>query len=252
MLDDRCYGTILSGKSTRRVSSKVLTRKFSVGKMDRATYSAYYYDLDEQAKSRYREKLAKVGNMTDPYLPSTASSIDWQDWPDVQYPDVYNYLVETPSLYTRQQLKAYKSLEAYMQFVDGWVGNFTVRSIPCAQHTCVVNARVRHSQRISATAVHAWVAAKQGGVVLCAHCTCMAGLGEACSHIAAILFTLDSNTRTKQSTSCTSLPCSWLPPTLSNVPYSEIADIDFSTPAQKRRKTESVVFSVCQYITVSV
>ena len=252
MLDDRCYGAILSGKSTRVVGGKVLARKFSVGKMDRATYSAYYYDLDVQAKSRYRDKLAKVGIMTDPYLPSTASSIDWQDWPDVQYPDVYNYLVETPSLYTRQQLKAYKSLEAYKQFVDGWVGNVTVRRVPCAQHTCVVNARVRHSQRIFATAVHAWVAVEQGGVVLCAHCTCMAGLGEACSHIATILFTLDSNTRTKQSTSCTSLPCSWLPPTLSNVPYSEIADIDFSTPAQKRRKTESVVFSVCQYITVSV
>ena len=93
MLDDRCYGAILSGKSTRVVGGKVLARKFSVGKMDRATYSAYNYDLDVQAKSRYRDKLAKVGIMTDPYLPSTASSIDWQDWPDVQYPDVYNYLI---------------------------------------------------------------------------------------------------------------------------------------------------------------
>ena len=68
MLDERCYGAILSGKSPRRVSSKVLARKFTVGKMDRATYSAYYYDLDEQVKSKYREKLARVGNMTDPYL----------------------------------------------------------------------------------------------------------------------------------------------------------------------------------------
>lgn len=139
----------------------------------------------------------------------------------------------------RQQLKAYKSLEAYKQFVDGWVGDVTIRRVPSTLHTCVINARVRHSQRIYATPVHAWVPLEQGGVVLCAHCTCMAGLGEACFHMAAILITLDANTRTKLSTCCTSLPCSWLPPTLSNVPYRQIADIDFSTPAQKRRKTRN-------------
>ena len=121
--------------------------------------------------------------------------------------------------------------------MDGWVGNLVVCRVPSRQHVFMVTARVRHSQRVSATPVHAWVAVEQVGVVLYAHCTCMAGLGEACSHIAAILFTLDANTRTKQMTSCTSLPCSWLPPTLSSVPYAQIADIDFSAPMQKRKKT---------------
>ena len=40
----------------------------------------------------------------------------------------------------------------------------------------------------------------------------MAGLGEACSLIAAILFTLDANVQARKSMSCTSMPCSWLPP----------------------------------------
>ena len=34
--------------------------------------------------------------------------------------------------------------------------------------------------------VHPWVAAELPGIVLGAHCTCMVGLGEACSHVAAV------------------------------------------------------------------
>ena len=65
----------------------------------------------------------------------------------------------------------------------------------------------------------------------------MAGLGEACSHIAALLFTLEANTQMKKRLSCTSLPCSWLPPSFRSVPYAPISEIDFSTPRQKRMKT---------------
>ena len=203
-----------------RMYKIVPVARLEPGRSYRMTYSTYYHGLEEQAKSRYREKLAKIGALSDPYLSSTvSSSVDWQDWPDVRYPDIFSYLIETPSLYTHQQLKAYKSLEAYKQFVDGWVGNLVVCRVPSRQHVFI------HSQRVSATPVHAWVAVEQVGVVLYAHCTCMAGLGEACSHIAAILFILDANTRTKQMTSCTSLPCSWL---LSSVPYAQIADIDLS------------------------
>ena len=75
-------------------------------------------------------------------------------------------------------------------------------------------------------------------MVVCAHCTCMAGLGEACSHIAALLFTVKANTQVKKRTACTSLPCSWLPPTFCSVPYAQLSDIDFSTPQQKRKKND--------------
>ena len=70
--------------------------------------------------------------------------------------------------------------------------------------------------------------------IMCGQCTCMAGLGEACSHITALFFTLEGNTLYKRNTLCTLLPCSWLPPPLQNARYVEIADIDFRTPAKKR------------------
>lgn len=36
-----------------------------------------------------------------------------------------------------------------------------------------------------------WILCKNDGEVLCANCTCMAGLGEVCSHAAAIMFALE-------------------------------------------------------------
>ena len=99
----------------------------------------------------------------------------------------------------------------------------------------ILTAAVRHSQSLSATPLRPWIAAEKSGTILCAHCTCMAGLGEACSHIAALLFAAEAQTQITKNTSSTSRQCSWLPPTMQDVSYAPIADIDFSTPKTKRR-----------------
>ena len=74
-------------------------------------FSSYYYSLEESSKSRYNEKLALLG---DPYLAIDMEQgercLDWQNWLAVEYPDIFNYLIATPSPYTMQELKAYKSL----------------------------------------------------------------------------------------------------------------------------------------------
>lgn len=70
-----------------------------------------------------------LGDIEDPYVKisgaasSRGSDLDQQQWPDVEYPDILNYLIATLSLYTQQQSKTYKSLEAYKYFVDGWIIN---------------------------------------------------------------------------------------------------------------------------------
>ena len=54
------------------------------------TYSTYYQDLDNEAKARYREKLAKLGDVDDPYIKARQSAVtEWQQWPEVEYPDIF-------------------------------------------------------------------------------------------------------------------------------------------------------------------
>ena len=175
--------------------------------------------------------------------------LSWDSWPNIGFPDIYSFLIERTSEFTRESLKAYKSLEGYNQYCNGWVGNVNVYQ-PMSNCTYIATAPVRHSQSISATPLRPWVAIEKNGSVLCGHCTCMAGLGEACSHIAALLFTLDGNTSYKLKASCTSLPCSWLPPSLQNVPYSEISEINFMTPAKQKQLLTSKPLSTTHDSTI--
>ena len=45
--------------------------------------------------------------------------------------------------------------------------------------------------RIREKPLDTWVIMRPDGSVDSAHCTCMAGLDECCSHVAAVLFTLE-------------------------------------------------------------
>ena len=78
-------------------------------------YSKYFPVLKDEGKKRYKDKMKIVGCIKHPYcyLESKnciADIIEWTDWPDVMYPDVYNYLVYTVSLCTGEEMRAYKSL----------------------------------------------------------------------------------------------------------------------------------------------
>ena len=95
-------------------------------------------------------------------------------------------------------------------------------------------SKVKHSQSLNEPPLRPWVALQKDGQILCCHCTCMAGLGETCSHAAASMFALETLVRMKASTTCTSLPCQWLKPSSSTVEYSEGSGIDFSRPAKKQ------------------
>ena len=83
----------------------------------------------------------------------------------------------------KEQLKACcKGMEGYKYFVDGWVGRIIVYQILAestrrATQVPLLSASVRHSQRLSSGPVKPWIAAEMLGTVVCAHCTCMAGLG---------------------------------------------------------------------------
>ena len=80
----------------------------------------------------------------------------------------------------------------------------------------------------------------------------MAGAGEACAHIGALLFTAEANTMIKRQHSCTSRPCSWLPPSHQFVSATKIADMDFKTPKSKRQEIQYLSESVAADADLSV
>ena len=98
--------------------------------------------------------------------------------------------------------------------------------------------QVRHSQRFSETPLSCWIIIELTGEICCAHCNCMASLGQACTHIASILFYLEACTRLYgTSTTCIQEACQWIIPTyLKEVEYLPFKDIDFISARGQKRK----------------
>ena len=77
--------------------------------------------------------------------------------------------------YTREKLKAYKSLEAYSYFLSDWVGTCYYHKITDSEF-CAIKAAVRPSPRLSEKPHRPWVGLRQkDGSISVAHCTCMTG-----------------------------------------------------------------------------
>ncbi len=88
--------------------------------------SGYARELPEDAKRRYLDKLMLMDGM-DPFLLPSSSlrtrATPAASLPLVEASDIVSYLVLQTSFLTAKQFKSYKSLEAYNQFVNGWVKN---------------------------------------------------------------------------------------------------------------------------------
>ena len=77
----------------------------------------------KKCQREIHRKAFKI-NFEDPYLINIEKTInDSDEHPSITYPDIVNYLLFAPSPYTAEQLKCFKSLEGYNQFVNGWVRN---------------------------------------------------------------------------------------------------------------------------------
>nr|CAI5819621.1 unnamed protein product [Callosobruchus analis] len=92
--------------------------------MDLASMSDYYKKLlveHPDVATRYLEKIRKIDGI-DPFsLKEDEISYRSKDFSPVTNMDIIAYLVFTSSFYTSQQMKAYKSLQAYKYFEAGFV-----------------------------------------------------------------------------------------------------------------------------------
>ena len=95
--------------------------------------------------TRYREKLklATGEQLLDPYSLKEKWTNDISSLPEITWRDVTEYLLDTPSAYTKESIKAYKSLEAYDYFVCGHVQNCYYHEISRESMFCFIKTQVR-------------------------------------------------------------------------------------------------------------
>lgn len=79
----------------------------------------------------------------------------------------------------------------------------------------IINCKVQHSMRMSAAPLKAWLILNNDGAIKTGHCTCLAGAGEVCSHVAAIAFVLEIGNRKPETPACTDKLSQWTVPNLS-------------------------------------
>ncbi|KAH3867663.1 hypothetical protein DPMN_030795 [Dreissena polymorpha] len=79
---------------------------------DKQSLNSYKDRLEGKERTRYEEKISLIGGR-DPYAFSKGDLVsDNKCLPSVTYIDSVNYLINTKSAYTFEQLKAYTSMEA--------------------------------------------------------------------------------------------------------------------------------------------
>ena len=102
-------------------------REGCVGSMQRL--SLYAENLPPEAKTRYLAKISVIdGTDLDP-LSDGVFGEEVDVTPPVDACDLVSYLVLQTSFMTAKQFKARKGLEAYNQFVCGWVKEIRTRKV---------------------------------------------------------------------------------------------------------------------------
>ena len=94
--------------------------------------------------------------------------------------------------------------------------------------------KVRHSQRLSEKPLEAWFISTSEGVIQSAHCTCMTGLGESCTHDTALMFFVSHIALNKDEKSITSVAPYWGEPKKS-VDFAEVRNIKFFSEEQTKQ-----------------
>ena len=106
-----------------------------------------------------------------------------------------------------------------------------------------VLAKVRHSQKMNDPTVPLWIITEDDGRILCAHCwECMAGQGETCSHIASVVFYIETFNRIREKLACNEKQCEWiviLPTYSKDIPFAEVQDIDFRPVNKLKQKIDA-------------
>ena len=175
-------------------------------------------EVQQEIAKEYQKKLVIGAEETIPD-PTTVKE-GWIDeqagvmfWPTTLYPDIFDFLAFHPNELASSDLSDYKQSKAYSYYAQGWLYPLEYHDVDNNCRYCVIRGSCRPSQRINDVPHKLWIClSKESGQIMQTHCTCMAGMSQACNHVAAGLFRIEAAIRLGlNNPSCTSKPFEWLP-----------------------------------------
>ena len=97
-------------------------------------------------------------------------------------------------VYTPGQMQAFKICKVCNYYQSGFLHTIFYHPVSNFSKCCILKDKLAYAQMHSDTPVNASISGnKDDCQIKAAHCTYMAGIGEACSHIAAMLFKMEAS-----------------------------------------------------------
>ena len=155
-------------------------------------------------------------------------------WPPTMYYDICEFILnDTKELdLARRVFRDYKEKKGFSFVSSGFLFEIFYHEITKESKVCYLKACCRPSQNINHPPHTSWVMInKESGSINRAYCTCVAGRGQSCLHVAALLMKVDLAWKFGLTNpACTSRECSWLcKPNLTIAP-EKICEMEIISP----------------------
>ena len=196
-------------------------------------------EIYAKIKEAYDTRLRKHGISDPNSLPTEAWKDNIHDWPEVDDGVLFSYILGVKAVDT-DYIGKYKDEKAYSYWMSGFVDALLV-SKDNADGFTYLKGIVCPSQRVRSEEHRVWVCTKGKGKdckVVTSWCTCVAGTGEACNHVIAVLYKINFAYKKQYiSPACTSVPQGWNRGTRKEVAPSKIRNLTFCKHKKTRKET---------------
>ncbi|XP_061191601.1 uncharacterized protein LOC133199778 [Saccostrea echinata] len=150
-------------------------------------------------------------------------------FPNIKIQDVENYLIHS----SHRTVDA-KKMQCYRQYIrglnffkEGYIHKIMMNEISPDSGYCYIRSKCYPSMKQGVYEQWILMTKKPPFHVQRASCTCPAGLGEGCTHVAGLLFALEGRPVTDDDVPCTSKPCEWNRPSKRKKDTKPVQDMSF-------------------------